>query len=60
MQLCFCAENGTWSGVDYFYSRELLKNISLTTLARLSVNSHRSAFQVSPESKAVCFLPGTN
>ena len=30
-----CAGGGTWSGVDYFYIRKLIKNMSLTTLARL-------------------------
>ena len=34
-RLCHCAGGGTWSGVDYFYIRKLIKNMSLTTLARL-------------------------
>ena len=29
---------GDWSGVDYFYTRKLVKNMSLTTLTRLSLS----------------------
>lgn len=42
-----CAGEKNRSGVDYFYIRELIKNMSLTTLAQLSLSPLRFEIHMS-------------